>query len=105
MIDLRKLSLTLCIGAALAGGCESMKGDREDDDKGEKEATEAVIQQSEVPAAVSDAFKKAHPNATVNKVEKETYTDGTVHYEYEFTENGKKSDVELGADGEVLDKH
>jgi hypothetical protein len=105
MKDLFKLGWIGCLGAALLVGCESMKGDQEDDDAGENESTEAVIQQSDVPAAVSDGFKKAHPSATVNKVEKETYTDGTIHYEYEYTENGKKGEVELSADGEVLDKH
>ena len=105
MNDLMKFATMLCLVAALAAGCESMKGDREDDDKGEQGATHAIIQQSEVPAAVSAAFKKAHPGATVGKVEKETYADGTVHYEYEYTESGKKGEVELSAEGEVLDKH
>lgn len=105
MKDLMKFGMTLCLAAALAAGCESMKADREDDDKGEKEATEAVIQQSDVPAAVSAGFNRAHPQATVTKIEKETYNDGTVHYEFEFTESGRKGEVELNAEGEVLDKH
>ena len=100
-----KFGLTACLGAALLIGCESMRGDREDDDKGEQGATEAVIQQADVPTAVSGAFQKAHPNAKVTKVSRETYKDGTIHYEYEFTENGKKGELELSAEGEVLDDH
>ena len=101
MHHLTKIGLSLCLAAAaFAVGCQN-----KDDDANGGDETHAVIQQSEVPAAVSAGFKKAHPNATVTKVEKETYADGTIHYEYEYTENGNKGEVELSAEGEVLDKH
>src|SRR5688572_8033896 len=103
MKDLTKLAVMICLGAALAAGCKS-DGD-DDHEHGTAEATEAVIQQDDVPDRVSSAFKKAFPNASVNKVSKETYKDGTVHYEYEFTENGKKREVEFDANGELLEKH
>jgi uncharacterized membrane protein YkoI len=55
---------------------------------------------------VHDAFKKDYPHAKVEKIEKETYKDGTVHYEIEFkTHDGKEEEVEYTADGEKLEKH
>ena len=90
-----------CIAAALAitVGCKSSGGGHEDE-KHEKIAASAL------PQPVRDGFTKAYPGATIQEVEKETYADGTVHYEIEYrAADGKKQDVELSADGEVLDKH
>lgn len=97
----------ILIGSALAIslviGCESMKKKTDDHDGG---ATEATIAMSDVPAAVSAAFAKDHPGVTASRVKKETYADGLVHYEFEWTDAaGKKHDVEYSADGEQLDEH
>jgi uncharacterized membrane protein YkoI len=70
------------------------------------DSTEVEIKESELPAKVAQGFKKAHPDATIIKVEKETYEDKTVHYEITFsTPDGKKHEVELNTDGEVLPEH
>ena len=37
----------------------------------------------------------------MQKIEKETHTDGTAEYEFEFTQNGKKREVELDDKGAV----
>ena len=95
---------TWCLAAALAlagaaVGCKSAGG-HDDDEKHEK------IAETALPQAVRDGFAKAYPGATIAEVERETYADGTVHYEIGYRgSDGKEHDVELSADGEVLDKH
>jgi uncharacterized membrane protein YkoI len=102
--DLMTFGMTLALAAALVS-CKSDNGEHRHDDHGTAEATHAVIQQGDVPDRVSSAFTKAYPKAKIANVSKETYADGTVHYEYEFSENGKEQEVELDANGEVLEKH
>jgi hypothetical protein len=92
------LYLSLFAGAMIAiTGCQ-MNHDREDrDDEGE---SEMKIQASEAPAAARDAFNREHPGAKITSVEKETYADGTAHYEFEFTDAScKKGDAEYDASG------
>ncbi|MEA2707627.1 MAG: putative beta-lactamase-inhibitor-like, PepSY-like [Phycisphaerales bacterium] len=85
--------LTLAVGCAKSGGGQ-------DTTKHEK------ISETALPQAVRDGFAKAHPGVKIEKVEKETYPNGTVHYEVEYRgADGKEKDVELNADGEVLDAH
>ena len=87
--------------AGLAAGCGMMN--KGDDGEG---TTETTISMNEVPAAVSAAFAKDFPDAKVSKVEKETYADGTVHYEFEWTDAaGAKKEVEYNTDGDQLDEH
>ena len=76
-------------------GCQGKGG--EDDD-----ANEATISMSEVPSTVQASFEKMHPNATVQRVEKETHADGTAEYEYTFTQDGKRREVELNENGAVV---
>lgn len=59
-----------------------------------------------LPAKVRAGFEKAHPGAKIKEVEKETYSDGLVHYEIEFVDkDGKKHEVEYNLDGEELPEH
>lgn len=89
-------------------GDKHAKSDKhEKGDKHEKEVdegtTDVEIQASELPAKVSEAFHKAYSDATVEKVKKETYKDGTIHYEIKFkSADGKKHAAEYNADGEEL---
>ena len=93
--------ITWCVAAALAisVGCKSSGGGH-DEEKHEEIAVTAL------PQAVRSGFDKAYPGATIKEVEKETYPDGTIHYEIEYVgADGKEKDVELDAEGEVLDAH
>jgi hypothetical protein len=99
-----KKHATWCLAAALAiaaaAGCKSSGGGHEEDEKHEK------ISQTALPQAVRDGFSKAYPGATIEEVEKETYGNGTVHYEIKYRgADGKTQDVELNTDGEVLEAH
>ena len=91
------------LGAAMVmGGCQSNGGRDDHDDDG----VEVRINESEVPAKVRQGFDRAFPQARVSEVSKETYPNGTVHYEFEFVDkDGKQVDVEFDADGERLPDH
>ncbi len=57
----------------------------------------------QLPAAFRVNFDKAYPGATITSVEKETYPDGTVHYELEFTtQHGVEKELEFSSTGEEL---
>ncbi|HEY0009787.1 MAG TPA: hypothetical protein VGB55_13750 [Tepidisphaeraceae bacterium] len=96
-------------------GCQSDKGGHEhgdhkhghhDHDHGSGKAKSTDIAQKDVPAAVMKGFNGAYPGATISQVEKEVYPDGTVHYEFDFkTADGKKMEIELNDEGEVLEGH
>lgn len=56
------------------------------------------VKEADVPPAIKAAFVKAHPNAKVDKWEKEGN-----NYEVEFTENKIESSVDLGPNGQILE--
>jgi uncharacterized membrane protein YkoI len=61
---------------------------------------EEDIKPEALPAAVTEALKKAYPNATLKKVEKVTRTDGTVSgYEVEIKQ---ELEIHLDASGNIL---
>jgi major membrane immunogen (membrane-anchored lipoprotein) len=65
-------------------------------------ATKSDLGASGAPANVTAAFHEKYPGATIEKVEKEVYKDGTVHYEFIYRDaNGKKQDVELDVNGNL----
>ncbi|MEO6436167.1 MAG: hypothetical protein ABIP55_10450 [Tepidisphaeraceae bacterium] len=106
---MKQMVILSVLAAGMAIGCESMKKHEhaEHHDKHHGEGTKvAAVAMADVPAAVSGAFQKAHPGVKVGEVKKETYQDGTVHYEFEFTDAaGKKQEVEYSSSGEALDAH
>jgi len=104
MKQIKRVWAVLLAAALTLGGCEMFGKDRhEKNDEGTKEEQ---IEVSALPANVRAAFDQAHPGATIKKVEKETYADGTIHYEIEFTaKDGARGEVEIDAAGEVLPEH
>jgi hypothetical protein len=100
------MRLAILAVAALAGslcvGCSHFNGEKKENDEGTRMEK---IDAASAPAAVMSAFKKDHPSAANPTLKKETYKDGTVHYEFEWTENGKKREVEYSSDGEQLEGH
>lgn len=99
---MRRAIFPVMLAASLLVGCQHFKSD---DSKGDEPKKED-ISFDKLPANVQSKFLAAHPGVTVKEVEKETYPDGTVHYEVEFLDSaGKEIDVELNADGDVLDDH
>ena len=98
------LSTAALATAMVIAGCQSnnpKNGGRESDD-----GVEVRIEESAVPAKVRQGFDRAFPQARVSEVSKETYPNGTVHYEFEFvTKEGKQMDVEFDEGGEQLPDH
>ena len=89
--SLSLIALGLC--GLLTVGCQGKGGDNDDN--------EMTVSMSDVPEAVRASFEKSHPGATVQNIEKETHADGTAEYEFEFTQDGKKGEVELDEKGAV----
>ncbi|WP_428936979.1 PepSY domain-containing protein [Fontivita pretiosa] len=104
MNQIKRFGAVLLAAALTLGGCEMFDKDRHDkNDEGTKEER---IEVSALPANVRAAFDKAYPGATIKKAEKETYADGTIHYEIEFAaKDGTRGEVEIDAAGEVLPEH
>jgi hypothetical protein len=65
-------------------------------------AKEEVVPLSDVPTAVIDAAKQAVPGLDVTRVEREM-EKGTLVYDVTGTAAGKAFEVEVTADGEVLE--
>ncbi|HLL89639.1 MAG TPA: hypothetical protein VK324_10065 [Tepidisphaeraceae bacterium] len=82
---------------------EHKDGHKHGHDDGTKEEK---VEAAAVPAKVMQAFNKDHPNATAPEIKKETYKDGTVHYEFEWKDaDGKEHEAEYNTDGEQLEDH
>lgn len=119
---MQKLLLTsaLILGATAVGcqtggkshvchcGNETVHKEQDQHEHDEKKdgKREELVSADKVPAVVMGEFQKAFPGVTIEKIKKETYADGTVHYEFEYKDkDGKEHEVELNNDGEVLEDH
>jgi hypothetical protein len=78
------------------------KAEKEDGEKDEQQGAKKYTMAAQLPAAVTAAFKKTYPNATIRGTAKETEGGKTV-YEVESVENGKARDLMYNADGTVID--
>ncbi|HYO07355.1 MAG TPA: hypothetical protein VER17_00150 [Tepidisphaeraceae bacterium] len=94
------------LSAALAvTGCAG-PSKQEGDDADSRETKEVEIRQDQLPAAVRAGFQRDYPNAKIDEAKKETYANGTIHYEIEFKDAaGKEQETEYTAEGERLDEH
>jgi len=80
--------------------------DKHDHDHDDDESKSEEIKVGDLPAKVSSAFAKDFPGAKIEEVGKETYKDGTIHYEIEFTDKaGEEHEIEYNVEGEKLDDH
>lgn len=65
--------------------------------------TEEDIKPDALPAAVTEALKKAHPHATLKEAEKLMKPDGSVSgYEVEIKDGKKEVEIHLDAAGKIL---
>ena len=96
--------LVAMMAMSAAIGCKSSSGSAGEDF--DSKTKHEKIAQSALPQAVRDGFAKQFPGATIGEVEKETYANGVVHYEIGYRgTDGKEHDVELDAEGQVLEAH
>lgn len=77
------------------------KTEKEDDEKEEQEGAKKYTIAVQLPAAITTAFKKSYPNATIRGTAKETEGGKTV-YEVESVEKGKARDLMYNVDGTVI---
>lgn len=78
------------------------KTEKEDNEKAENQGAKKYTIAAKLPAAVTAAFKKTYPNATIRGTAKEIEGGKTV-YEVESVENGKARDFMYNPDGTVID--
>jgi hypothetical protein len=100
------LACTGCVASIGNKGAEKCCGTCKTTKKVEEKAVKSEIAVTATPPVVLAAFGKEFPGAKIDEVEKEVYPNGIVHYEIEYTDAaGKKADVEISSEGDVLDEH
>ena len=63
-------------------------------------ADDAKLTQAEVPQLVRDAFRKDHPNVTLERVDQDVQPNGDVHYAFKFIDaKGRKGEAEYNDKG------
>ena len=92
----RLLALSLIVSATGVAGCESMTAGH---DGGEEERDVAV---ADLPAPVTDAIRRMYPAGVIEEAEVEM-EGGREVYSVEVKEAGKEHEVEVTADGTVLE--
>lgn len=83
------LGLAVCLGAGLAA-------------QEAKKPAKKPAAKVQLPAAITNAFQKAYPNAKITGTSKETEGGKTV-YEVESTDQGMSRDLLYNADGTVVE--
>lgn len=104
---MRKLLCFLALGMLIAVGCETnqeaARTDTGDAQRAaEPEKAEMVIPLETVPATVMKAGENAVPGIVITRVERE-YEDGVWVYDMEGTAKGVAYEIEVTADGKVLE--
>ncbi|MGB7159667.1 MAG: PepSY domain-containing protein [Tepidisphaeraceae bacterium] len=89
----RKTAAALALAAGFAAASFAYAADEQ----------EVEVKLADTPAAVQKAFKDEAKGGAIEKVTKET-EDGKEVYEALVTIDGKKYEVEVGADGKLLEK-
>ena len=104
LMALTTIALSLAVGCAQTGqggGAANKAANKPD-----SAAKPIKVQAGSAPANVTAAFQKDHANTMIKKIEKETYADGTIHYEFTYIDaSGKSQSAEYNADGEELPEH
>jgi uncharacterized membrane protein YkoI len=59
---------------------------------------------ADLPAAAQTTLKHEAKGGKIEELRKETRKDGKVIYEAEIVKAGKGTDIEVGADGKVLER-
>ena len=96
---MRKMAVALLAGTLGLGGAGRAMAD-EDEGRHEHQS----VSMADLPAAAQKTLKKEAKGGKVEELRKETRKDGTVAYEAEIVKNGKGTDIEVSADGKVLER-
>ena len=96
---MRKMAVALLAGTLGLGGAGRAMAD--EDEGGHEHQS---VSMADLPAAAQKTLKKEAKGGKVEELRKETRKDGTVAYEAEIVKNGKGTDIEVSADGKVLER-
>jgi hypothetical protein len=96
---MRGMTIALLAGTLALGGVGRAVAD-EDEGGHEHQA----VKMADLPAAAQKTLKHEAKGGKVEELRKETRKDGTVVYEAEIVKAGKGTDIEVGADGKVLER-
>ena len=96
---MRTLTVGLLAGALALGSAGRAVADEDEGGHAHQSVTMA-----EVPAAAQKALKREAKGGKIEELRKETRKDGTVAYEAEVVKNGKGTDIEVSAEGNVLER-
>ncbi len=91
---------TLLIAGALGLGV----GGRVLADENESGHEHQSVTMAELPAPVQKTLKREAKGGKIEELRKETKKDGSVQYEAEIVKNGKGTDIEVNADGKVVER-
>ena len=96
---MRRTTIALLAGTlALGGAGRAMANDNESGHEHQS------VTMADVPAAAQKTLKREAKGGKIEELRKETRKDGTVAYEAEIVKNGKGTDIEVSADGKVLER-
>ena len=96
---MRKMVVALLAGALGLGGVG-----RAFADENEAGHEHQPVTMAELPAPVQKTLQREAKGGKLEELRKETRKDGRVIYEAEVVKNGKGTDIEVGADGKVLER-
>src|SRR4051812_45792382 len=95
---MKKLIVALLAGMLSIGGIGRAMAD---EDEGGHEHQSVTM--AELPAAAQKTLKREAKGGKIEELRKETRKDGMVVYEAEVVKNGKGNDIEVSADGKVIE--
>ena len=96
---MRRTIVAVLAGALGLGGVGRAVADEDEGSHQHQSVTMA-----ELPAAAQKTLKREAKGGKIEELRKETHKDGTVAYEAEIVKKGKGTDIEVSADGKVLER-
>ena len=96
---MRKMAVAVLAGTLGLGGVGRAMAD---EDEGNHEHQSVTM--AELPPAAQKTFKKEAKGGKIEELRKETRKNGTMVYEAEIVKNGKGTDIEVNADGKVVER-
>ena len=96
---MRRTIVAVMAGALGLGGVGRAVADEDEGSHQHQSVTMA-----ELPAAAQKTLKREAKGGKIEELRKETHKDGTVAYEAEIVKKGKGTDIEVSADGKVLER-
>ena len=94
-----KTMTALLAGALCLGGAARLMADED-----EASHSRTPVTLAEMPAAAQKTFKHESKGGKLEELRTEIAKDGAVVYAGEVVKNGKGTDLQVGADGKVLER-